>query len=221
MSKNKKKIPKPIKQLLTRNRPPRAGFNGFFYYEICSEAVAKVKDMRIRLGKANRRVTNGRVILSRLKNPKMRIDIHKQESIAITFGAMCLESCIWDYAVCGFPSNNYVEDYFENLRLTSKWLVIPQLLCGSDITKVRVGSTCLLGMLGDLVRERNKLVHSKSKEWSDDIKELKKQLLPKRRISAENAFGLIRLLLVELEKVDKTKWWFFGAAEYKHSIKTS
>ena len=101
-------------------------------------------------------------------------------------------------------------------------IVIPQLLCGSDITKVRIGDTSLLGKLRELKNARNELVHPKSKPLPDNFTDAIEALgaeAERRRITAEDSFVLIRLLLGELEKVDKTNWWFFQTPRYRNSIK--
>jgi len=93
-------------------------------------------------------------------------------------------------------------------------------MCGSDITKARINGTCLLDRLSKRKEERNELVHSKSTVWSNDMKKFREQMLPKKgKIAAEDAFDLIRLLLAELERVDRTNWWFFQKDAYSHYIK--
>ena len=119
-------------------------------------------------------------------------------------------------------SQNKAKGYYESLNLVAKWVIIPQLLCGSDITKVRIGDTSLLGKLRELNTARNELVHPKSKPLPDNRNDAATEMLKwvdRKRIKAEDAFGLIGLLLGELEKVDKTNWWFFQDAAYKNSIK--
>lgn len=215
----KKKITKQLKEKMTKNRPPRAGFEGLLFYEICGEASNCVKEKRTELDNLYKKAKNGDR-LRRLGPEGMELldNIPKQESIAIAFAAMCLESCIWDYAAC-YTSQKKAEEKFGSLNLVAKWQVIPEIINGSDITKVKVGDTCLLGMLRKLKQERNNLAHPRSTEWSDDWQKFKEQLFPKPNIMAEDAFILIKLLLKELEKVDKTRWWFFETAAYKYSIK--
>jgi hypothetical protein len=197
---------------------PRAGFEGLLYFEICGQAYTLVKQMReivdYRQSQDSklRRLTPGeRDLLDKLR---------KQEAIVITFAAMCLEACIWDYAACN-TSQNKAEEYFGSLNIVAKWVVIPKLLCGSDITAKRIDGRNLLCMLRNLKEARNHLVHSKSTVWPDDKVKFYKLLRHERKITAEDAYGLIKLLLLELEKVDKTNWWFFEKAAYTQYIKKS
>ncbi len=206
-------------ELLKKNFP-RIGFEGFLYFKICSEAYTLVKRARTELHE--RQPKDGSVPKLSPKVGDLLDEIRKQENVAIAFAAMCLEACIWDYAACN-TSQNKAKENFESLNLVAKWVVIPQLLCGSDITKARIGGTSLLGKLRELKNARNELVHPKSKPIPDNFKDafeaLGAEAERRRIIAAEDAFGLIGLLLGELEKVDKTNWWFFQTAIYKDSIK--
>ncbi len=211
-AKHKKEILENLKKIF-----PRIGFEGFLYFKICSEAYTQVKRARTELCELQPK--DGSV--PKL-SPKVRVllgEIPKKESVAIAFAAICLEACIWDYAACNM-SQSKAEENFGSLNLVAKWIVIPKLLCGSDITKRRIGGTCLLGKLRKLKKARDNLVHPKSQPLPDNYNDAVKAIMPKpKKITAENAFGLIGLLLGELEKVDETNWWFFQDGTYKNSIK--
>lgn len=210
-------------ELLKKNFP-RIGFEGFFYFEICSEAYTSMERARAefkKLRERHERQPKDSNELYRLEQKRRDLlgEIPKQESVAIAFAAICLEACIWDYAACN-TSQKKAKDNFGSLNLVAKWAVIPQLLCGSDITKRKIGGTFLLDKLRKLKDARNELVHPKSKPLPDNFNYALMATIPKpKRITAEDAFGLIGLLLGELEKVDKTNWWFFQTARYKDSIK--
>jgi len=195
---------------------PRVNFYGLHYYEICSDAYTQAEELRAKLNKVYERMPRSR------KSYALLLDnIRKQESITIAFAAMCLEACIWDYAACQ-TSNSYTENHLEKLDFVSKWVIIPKLLCGSDITKVRIDGTCFLDRLRKLAKARNTLVHPKSKPLPGNFKDAMKALTPKgRQIAAEDAFGLIKPLLGKLEKVDKTNCWFFKSDGYRNVIKKS
>ena len=203
-----------------KKRFPRIGFEGLLYYEICTEACTLVEQMRAEVKKLrDSQPKNGKLYRLGPKDLDLLDKIRKQESVAIAFAAMCLEACIWDYAACG-TSKNKMEESFGSLNLVAKWVVIPQLLCGLDITKKRIDDTCLLGRLRKLKVARNDLVHPKSQPLPDNLTDAFKALKPKRRkTEAKDAFGLIGLLLGELEKVDKINWWFFQTPQYRNSIK--
>ena len=199
---------------------PRIDFMADFYFEICKDACIQAKQARAEYDKLRERLPkDGKLRRLSPKGFDLLHEVRKQESVAIAFAAICLEACIWDYAAYN-TSQNKAEENFGSLNLVTKWVVIPQLLCGSDITKRRIGGTCLLGRLRKLKEARNELVHPESKPLPDNYNDAIKAIMPKRKkITLEDAFGLICLLLVELEKVDKTNWWFFQTPRYKESIK--
>ena len=199
---------------------PRIGFEGFFYFEICYDACTLVKQARAELEKLHKlRRKDGKLHRLSPKGRDLFGEIPKQESVAIAFAAMCLEACIWDYAACG-TSQKKAKDNFQSLNLVGKWVIIPKFLCDSDITQLRMGKTCILDKLRKLRKARNDFVHPKSESLPDNFTDALEATIPKRKkITAEDAFGLIGLLLGELEKVDKTNWWFFQTARYKDSIK--
>lgn len=212
LAKHKKSILELLKRIY-----PRIGFEGFLYFEICSEAYTLVKRARTKIHE--RQPKDGSVPKFDLKITDLLREIGKQTNVVIVFATLCLEACIWDYAGCKM-SHKKVTDNFGSLNLVGKWVLIPQLLCGSDITKVRIGDTSLLGRLRKLKEARNELVHPKSKPLPDNYNDAVEATRPKpKKITAEDTVGLIGLLLGELEKVDKTNWWFFQEVKYKDSIK--
>ena len=200
---------------------PTVHFKGFIYYKICSDTCVLLREFRSKVQKIIDSMNKGDVSDWFEKVGPLLDKEEKQESIIIAFAAICLEACIWDYAACQ-TSKRYTENHLEKLDFVSKWVIIPELLCGSDITKAKTNSTCLLDRLRKLATKRNALVHSKSKPLPENYKEAIKVITTKERIiAAEDAFGLIKLLLIELEKVDKSNWWFFKSAEYKEVINKS
>lgn len=92
---------------------------------------------------------------------QLEISAEQDFTISICFSAMALEAFIYDYAARNL-GDGYVSQYLDKLDLTSKWLVVPRLITGSVID-----SGCqAINLLRELVRERNHLVHSKSKPVS-------------------------------------------------------
>ncbi len=196
---------------------PSIGFKGELYFEICSEACSEVVQACAEIAKID--TSNPKYGLAP-KATLLGAKIRKQESVAITFAAMCLEACIWDYAACS-TGQKKAKQNFESLNLVAKWVIIPQLLCRSDITKKKIGGTSLLVRLRELIKARNELVHAKSKplpnNFADAIEALWSEGKRKRkRIIAIDAFGLIGLLLRELKEVDESEWWFFQTDTYTH-----
>jgi len=77
---------------------------------------------------------------------------------AVLFGSMCLEAFIYDYAARGF-SDTYMKRYLDKLDLKAKWVVIPKLVTGKDFPT----DSKAFHNLQRLVKERNKLIHHKSR----------------------------------------------------------
>jgi len=109
-------------ELLKKNFP-RIGFEGFLYFKICSEAYTLVKRARSEVKKLREhKPKDGKLYRLGEKGRSLLDDIRKQENIAITFAAICLEACIWDYASCN-TSQNKAKENFESLNLVAKWVV--------------------------------------------------------------------------------------------------
>ena len=77
---------------------------------------------------------------------------------AVVFGAMCLEAFIYDYAAAHF-SDTYVRNYLDGIDFVAKWVVVPKLVTG----KYFPTDSQAFELLKKLCKERNELVHAKSK----------------------------------------------------------
>lgn len=135
------------------------------------------------------------------------------ELIIITFAAMYLECVIWDYAATNF-SKKYIETYLENMNLPAKWLTIPKLV---NDTNVGI-SPKALKLLVKLVKERNAIVHSKSKAVPDTYDEIKKIENKNRKITVSEVEESIIECLTELQKIDTKNYWFFRENMHTHII---
>lgn len=74
------------------------------------------------------------------------------------FAAMCLESFIYDYAATNF-TDTFVRKYLDKLDLVSKWVIVPKLVLGKEYPRY----TQAFKYLRNIKKERDKLVHSKSR----------------------------------------------------------
>lgn len=113
--------------------------------------------------------------------------------------AFCLESFINDYGSAKF-GNSYFKDHLDKLDVKSKWLVIPQLATNNSIKKGGNGYQ----HLEKLVKIRNRLVHSKSKnivveglKESEGLKEMMSSIA-----EAYYCFNGVKILLDELRSID-------------------
>lgn len=118
---------------------------------------------------------------------------------AIVFSSMCVESAINDYAGTQL-GDNYTEKHLASLDVLSKWVIIPQLVCGKSIDK----SGPAFNALKKLVKARNKLVHNKSKELNPSDPNLVTYLEKSKadfKSDFENSLRALYLLCMEMDFV--------------------
>lgn len=84
--------------------------------------------------------------------------------IAVTFSAMALEAFIYDYAAIEF-GDEYVKNYIDKLDTVAKWVIVPRIVAGKEISKDK---HCF-ELLRQTVRLRNEFVHSKSRQFNEEV----------------------------------------------------
>ena len=116
--------------------------------------------------------------------------------VAVVFSALSLEAFINHYASEKL-SKSYFENYLDKLDLVSKWIVLPRLTTGKEMETGGRG----MNMLRWLVRQRNELVHYKSKvkkiselDWRTDWVNLE---------DAAKSCDTVVTVIGELKKLDK------------------
>lgn len=118
---------------------------------------------------------------------------------AIIFSSMCVEAGINDYAGIHL-GDNYCEKHIYSMDVVSKWVLIPKLVCGNEVDK----SGPAFKALQRLIKSRNKLVHSKSKDMGIPSLELAVKL-EKADLDFEedfdNSFRALFLLSMEMDYV--------------------
>lgn len=135
-----------------------------------------------------------------------QFDINKFSSLgyqhslkAIIFSSMCVEAGINDYAGIHL-GDSYCEKHIYSMDVVSKWVLIPKLVCGNEIDK----SGPAFKALQRLIKSRNKLVHSKSRDMGIPSLELVTKL---ERSDVEfvedfdNSFRALFLLSMEMDYV--------------------
>lgn len=81
----------------------------------------------------------------------------------IVFAAMCAEAAVFDLAAIHL-GDGYAEQHLDKLDLVSKWVVVPQLICGKSIRLNGSAANSLRAM----VKARNFLVHHRSLPFDPD-----------------------------------------------------
>ncbi len=125
--------------------------------------------------------------------------------ITVVFSALCLESLINDY--CSIKkSTNFLKDHIDKLDTPSKWLIIPKLITGKEISSDSIAYE----LLKELFKLRNTLVHPKSKTIEQNLLVRESIDLYLKKIS--RAYQTINKVTFELYGIDPT---FTYLNEYK------
>jgi hypothetical protein len=123
------------------------------YFDICrenSEKYLQYQEEEFQLSIESKRFCELEFYLNRLW------------PIATAFGVMCLEAFIYDYAAHNF-TDTFSKKYLDKLDLLSKWIIIPRLVLKKEFPT----DSKAFQDLNALIKERNSLVHSKSKPFFD------------------------------------------------------
>lgn len=133
--------------------------------------------------------------LEDLKHNKMLAGLQ-----TVVFAGMCFEAAIYDFAAVHL-GDDYVRDHLDKLDVLSKWLVVLRFVAGVEVPKGQAP----YGALKNLVRERNRLVHAKSKQWVFDApeKQIEKMLNRDKEdeSNVHNAFRALVMMSLYLDDV--------------------
>ena len=182
----------------------RINFNGHLYLDIIKKNIEEYLDSKQQYEEAD----NEGSLEFMPKKDNFKSQMEHKELTVITFAAMFLECLIWDYAAVN-TSQTFAENSLGKLNLLAKWKVIPKLI--NDDKKIEINSNVIF-FLDKLVKERNEIVHSKSKPFPDTYKKLMKYIdTPSqgRNITARESYQCVIDCTEGLKKVDTTNYWFF------------
>lgn len=137
----------------------------------------------------------------------LRNDLHTLEEkrdqaciIAVVFTAMYFEAFIYDYSASCL-GDRYSKDHLDKLDFISKWLVIPKLVTGKEISK----SSQAYESLKRLHMDRNLLVHLKSRALTLDHDAIAKYLIDREKgieQSVTNCCFALKCVIAELTEMD-------------------
>lgn len=198
----------------------RCGLNSPFYFRICKENYERFKRYESELRGMNK---ENEFDVYQADPRKDKQD--KCRTIVIVFSAMCMEAFIYDYAAYHL-GDRFVREHLDRLKLESKWAVTAKLATGKKFAE----SSKAYGLLKELRKVRNKLIHSKSKLLSlnfRDINECSQHVERYRNLlreaekedevmreAAHNAYDAIREALLEIDRLDKTQFKQFALWDY-------
>lgn len=148
-----------------------------------------------------------------IEQEEERMHQRKHYFVAVAFAAMFLESVIWDYAAIN-TSQNLAKDHLSKLDLVGKWKVVPKLINGKSLN---IGPKAI-ELLKKLNKERNKIVHSKSKPVPNSYDEYMKYVNRVSDFTIDGVKECIKECIKELEKVDNTNYWFLNTETVKEEL---
>ena len=140
-----------------------------------------------------------------VQKPAIELKMKQNELIAITFAAMFLECIIWDYAAVN-TSQNLTEGYLSDIGLIGKWKIIPKLV--NNNKSINIDSEAI-ALLKKLVKERNNIIHSKSKAVPDKCDEIMRIETKGSAITIPETAECVNRCMEGLQKVDTTNYWYF------------
>lgn len=133
----------------------------------------------------------------------------------IVFSGLFLEAVINDYGASNL-SDTYFKKHLDKLRFVSKWAIIPKLITGKKFPT----DSQAFELLVKLNKSRNYLVHYKTRKIPDTYEEymefIQKENIEINRV--EDAYKCIAKCLLELSKIDNTKWQLFTSDTFSKII---
>lgn len=188
----------------------RFGSKSSIYFDICRESWKQYEEnlSKLKFPESASDYPSKKTIEDLDKFEFYLIETDKYWSTAIVFGALCLEAFIYDYAATRF-TDTYVRNYLDGLDFVAKWVIVPKLVTGKDFPT----DTQAFEQLRKLRKERNELVHAKSKPMPSD-EELGKMIeesTKENKSKVLNPYQAVIEALTELRNLDgdeiETRRW--------------
>lgn len=123
--------------------------------------------------------------------------LSKKISIVIVFSAMAVESFLNDYAAATLNDDDYYNTY-DSLNICNKFKLIVQFILRKEFNK----KDGIYGLLSNLTKNRNKLVHNKSYECEKLVEGDYIKFLRDNLASATNAIKAVVELVNYFEEND-------------------
>ena len=180
---------------------------------IAKENHGKMMSLETQIKELEKRPTKTKgedeAILFEQKITPLRKDLAKSSLIVIVFSTMAVEAYIYDYAARHL-GDAYVKDHLDKLDTLSKWIVVPKLITGRELSRQQKW----FELLKKLIKARNSIIHHKSSDapiFSTDIQ----QYMKKRDINSEllyeaarQSIALLNILADKIAEIDpeETHW---------------
>jgi hypothetical protein len=136
-------------------------------------------------------------------------EIAKSALVVIVFSAMAIEAYIYDYAARHL-GDAFVKDHLDKLDILSKWIIIPELITGKEVSRHQKWYL----LLKNLIKTRNSVIHHKSSEPPASPSDVEKYLHKLKEADSsiyETARQSITLLGILADKIieidpEETPW---------------
>jgi len=123
--------------------------------------------------------------------------IQRSAMVVVIFSALTLEAFINNYGIERF-SRSFFDNHLNNLNPISKWLILPKLVVGRQLST----DGQPYELLGGLFRLRNKLVHYKTRKKRISALREEEDWITERH--ARDAIQAVSALVQELKSLDPT-----------------
>lgn len=162
------------------------------------------------LGKKRKKIKNSNeATLLEQEIIGLQENLAKSSLIVIVFSAIAIEAYIYDYA-SRHLGDSFVKDHLDKLDAVSKWILIPRLITGRELSRRQNW----FELLKNLVKARNSIVHHKSSEppmFPVDMRQYFKKRQAGSEFLLETARQSTRLLGILADKIseidpEETPW---------------
>ncbi|ODB95258.1 hypothetical protein A3197_18070 [Candidatus Thiodiazotropha endoloripes] len=120
--------------------------------------------------------------------------------IPIVFSAMCLEAFIYDYGATKL-SGSFVKNHIDKLEVPSKYVVLTKLVTGKQFDT----NGQAYEKLKTLIKDRNQLVHFKSKGFSfeelEKVQHWHEEMNTKLKAAMYNAYDAVIEVMKEMDRL--------------------
>lgn len=131
--------------------------------------------------------------------------MRKSGVIVIVFAAMAVEAYVYDYAARNL-TDSFTENYLDKLDTLAKWMLVPRLITGKELPK----DNHAFQLLTNLIKARNKIVHSKSKSLpnspSDEFWKTYRESRDTFPKQVKDAIKTMDTLAIAIEEIDEKEF---------------
>lgn len=183
------------------------------YFSLCISQIAEYRQILNDIGEL--KATPTAEDEAHIKQMNLLVLEEKREQAVIApiiSAAMCLEAFSYDYVATNL-GNTYAKKFFEKLDVPSRIVIATKLVTGKDFPT----DCAAFGKMKSIIKQRNKLVHFKSKNFDiterevfyDYINEISEEMEKTVDICEE----AVRGIMIEIDKLHGEGRFYESAIE--------